>query len=649
LNARQGIVKTEFFNQMKNPFIVGSWVRGEHFFGRKKIISEILESAQNSFWVAGTRRLGKTSLLRQLELLTTESPYSERFISLFWDLEGSTDLDGLTTSLLESLEDTAERFESIGIPFDALEEMNVFEILRILKRQSKQHHRTLLILCDETEELINIAGKSPDVLPKLRRVLLQGESIRAVITATKQLHKLEQEFIPNTSPFLHGFIPPLYLSHLDDQEAEQLIGLGNFESHLIEAIKDKTGNHPFLVQLLCKRLFETENFAGIIEEITTDQMVSHFFEIDFNYLLETEKKIIWYILNDDNLSVPELQQRCNIPVEKLIHFVYSLRNLGYLKQTNSHFRISNFFFRNWLVREKERLFDKIITENLPPLKPPKVVPKQDLQIGKIISHYQIIQEIGRGGMGIVYQAKDLKLERLVALKVLLPEIVENESVINRFHREAKAASSLNHLNITTIYEFDEVNGIHFICMEFIPGQTLTEKLKIGTLSLPKTLNYALQIGEGLAHAHQKKIIHRDIKPSNIKITPDGVVKIMDFGIAKLLDQPGDTRTGVTLGTLIYMSPEQAGHGEIDQRSDIFSYGVVLYEMLTGQLPFSGEYELAILYSILNEKPSPPSRINAALPATIDEIVFKALEKLKEKRFHHITDLLIELKKLTISG
>ncbi len=632
---------------MKNPFIVGSWVRGEHFFGRNKIIKEILEGSQNAFWVAGTRRLGKTSLLKQLEFLTEQEPYASQYISLFWDLEGSCDLQGLSNSLLESIEDAEQRFENIGICCDELDGKDVFEIFRILRRRVKQENLKLLILCDETEELITIGKNNPDVLPKLRRVFQQGETILTVITATKRLSELERELIPDTSPFLHGFIPPIYLTHLNDQEAEKLIRRGNFDDYAVKEIKDKTDNHPYLMQLICKRLFEAADLDSVIKEISADEMVSHFFEVDFKYLFDNEREILWHIFLEDVISLTELEMKISLPREKLINLLFSLLQLGYIKQKNSHYSVSNYFFQNWLLREQDRLFENLATRPQKALVPSETKAhgiRKELAIGDTISRYRVLEEIGRGGMGVVYKAQDTKLERTVALKVLNPEAVEDEQNLKRFVREAKTASSLNHPNITTIYEFDEVEGIHFISMEYISGETLSEMLKKGPLLIKDTLNFACQIGDGLSNAHRNNVIHRDIKPGNIKVNDEGIVKIMDFGIAKIMDRHTINRTKGTLGTLAYMSPEQASQGEIDHRSDIFSFGIVLYEMVTGKIPFTGEYELAILYSIINETPVPITEINPDAPTGLKQIVCKALEKQKQNRYQNMDEMLNELRK-----
>jgi serine/threonine protein kinase/Tfp pilus assembly protein PilF len=266
-------------------------------------------------------------------------------------------------------------------------------------------------------------------------------------------------------------------------------------------------------------------------------------------------------------------------------------------------------------------------------------------IGKTISHYKILEKLGEGGMGVVYKAQDTKLDRIVALKFLPKHLLCDAEAKTRFEHEAKAASALNHPNITTIYEIDEVEGECFICMEYVEGKSIKEIIREKKLSIEEILNIAIQITEGLNAAHKKGIVHRDIKSDNLMLTTEGLVKIMDFGLAKLKGAPRLTKTGSTVGTLAYMSPEQAQGIELDQRSDIFSFGVVLYEMVTGQLPFKGEHDAAIIYSILNETPEPLARYKAGVSGELQRVTDKALAKNRDERYQHVDDFQTDLRKI----
>jgi serine/threonine protein kinase len=267
-------------------------------------------------------------------------------------------------------------------------------------------------------------------------------------------------------------------------------------------------------------------------------------------------------------------------------------------------------------------------------------------IGKTISHYKILEKIGGGGMGIVYKAQDLKLDRIVALKFLPPHLTTSDEEKLRFIHEAKAASSLDHNNICNIYEIDETeDGQLFISMAYYEGETLDKKIKDKPLPVEDAIIIALQIGQGLTKSHEKEIVHRDIKPGNIMITVDGVVKILDFGLAKLSTQTKLTKVGTTLGTIAYMSPEQARGDTVDARSDIWSLGVILYEMIAGQVPFKGDYDQAVMYAITSETPELISGLRTGVPLELERIVNRCISKDPQGRYQHADDLLSELKKL----
>jgi len=263
-------------------------------------------------------------------------------------------------------------------------------------------------------------------------------------------------------------------------------------------------------------------------------------------------------------------------------------------------------------------------------------------ISKAISHYKIIEKLGEGGMGVVYKAEDTKLKRTVALKFLPPEFSRDSEAKERFIHEARAAASLSHPNICTIYEVDESENQLFIAMEYIEGKSLKEKVKTHPLKFKEALDIATQIAEGLKDAHAKNMVHRDVKPANIMLTESGQIKIMDFGLAKLTGQTRLTKEGTTLGTVAYMSPEQARGESVDQRTDIWSLGVVLYEMISGQIPFKGEYEPAIVYSILNDDPEPLTALRTGVPMDLERIVSKLLEKDPAHRYQHIDELPVDL-------
>jgi serine/threonine protein kinase/Tfp pilus assembly protein PilF len=264
-------------------------------------------------------------------------------------------------------------------------------------------------------------------------------------------------------------------------------------------------------------------------------------------------------------------------------------------------------------------------------------------IGKKISHYKILEELGAGGMGVVYKAEDSKLKRVVALKFVVPRMLKKKEDKERFLREAQTAASLNHPHICTIYQIDEVEDSTFIVMEYIEGNTLKEIIKKDRLEPQKALDFAIQVAEGLEEAQEKNIVHRDIKSSNIMVTAKSQAKIMDFGLAKIVSESQLTETASIMGTVAYMSPEHASGDAIDHRSDIWSLGVVLYEMLTGELPFQGDHEQLVLYSILNKFHKPITELRPSIPAALERIVDKCLEKDPTERYQHPAELLADLR------
>jgi eukaryotic-like serine/threonine-protein kinase len=267
-------------------------------------------------------------------------------------------------------------------------------------------------------------------------------------------------------------------------------------------------------------------------------------------------------------------------------------------------------------------------------------------IGQTVSHYHIVEKLGGGGMGVVYRAEDTRLRRSAALKFLPPELTRDEDAKRRFMDEAQAASSLDHPNICTVYEIDETSdGQLFIAMSYYAGETLKKKIERGPVALDDATEYAIQIAQGLIKAHDGGIVHRDIKPANLLVTADGLVKILDFGIVKLLGHTDLTRTGTTLGTVAYMSPEQTKGVVVDQRSDLWSLGVVLYEMIAGRVPFPAENAFAVASAIVQAPPPRLTSIRGDVPAELERIVGRALEKRPDDRYQTAAELLSALRSI----
>ena len=270
-------------------------------------------------------------------------------------------------------------------------------------------------------------------------------------------------------------------------------------------------------------------------------------------------------------------------------------------------------------------------------------------IGKAISHYKILEKLGEGGMGVVYEAEDTKLRRTVALKFLPPGLTRDPQARARFVQEAQAAAALDHPNICSVFEIGEAEGATYIVMPCIKGRSLKQRIAAGPLSLEEALDIAGHVAEGLKEAHERGILHRDIKPANIMLTEKGRAMIMDFGLAKLTGSADMTRTLAVMGTVAYMSPEQARGEAVDQRTDIWSFGATLYEILTGEMPFGRKSDQALVYSILHETPEALTRLRSEIPLQLERIVQKALEKDKSRRYQNMAEILDDLKAVRASG
>jgi hypothetical protein len=334
---------------MRNPFIAGSWVRGDNFFGRGAILREVLEGERDSLWVVGARRLGKTSLLKELEYRVQQSSQTP-FVPLYWDLQGSGDARGLADGLLGSVEDSEAFRRATDIAVEDVEGLSVADMLTTLIRRTVKSGWRLLLLVDEAEEFLTVARNEPSVLPRLRRIFHKGPEVRTVFTATKRLARIDERTDFATSPFLQGFIPPVYLTPLADDEARLLLARGKFSADEVQTVLERTANHPFLVQLIASRLFENRDLAATLDQVSADEMVANFFSVDFQTLDGDERTLLEQVAREGTRSRKDLAQAVRRTEDATDPLIYGLRMMGYLTQDGGQFRIGNWFFDRWLKR-----------------------------------------------------------------------------------------------------------------------------------------------------------------------------------------------------------------------------------------------------------------------------------------------------------
>jgi hypothetical protein len=334
---------------MRNPFIAGSWVRGANFFGRGPLLRDLLEGERDTLWLVGARRLGKTSLLKELEYRVQQSAQTP-FVPLYWDLQGSGDARGLADTFLGSVEDSEAFRRATDVSVESLEGLTVADMLTTAIRRTVRSGWRLLLLADEAEELLTIARTDPLVLPRLRRILQKGPEVRAVLTSTRRLARLDELTEIATSPFLLGFTPPVYLTPLASDEARALLARGEFAKEDVETILERTACHPFLVQLIASRLFESRDLAATLDQVAADEMVANFFSVDFQTLEEDERSVLEQAAREGRQSARELAQAVRRNDEAAAPLLYGLRMMGYLTEENGAYRLGNWFFERWLRR-----------------------------------------------------------------------------------------------------------------------------------------------------------------------------------------------------------------------------------------------------------------------------------------------------------
>jgi len=640
------------------PFVVGQWVRAEKFYGRATLIEDIVHGPRNWLWLLGTRRIGKTSLLKQVEHLTAADP-KLGYLPIFWDFQGADDPKELHATFNEALFDAEERLEGIGVALDDVEGDDLFRSLTRLRRKVSASGLRLLLLCDEVEELIKLAQQQPSLLRRLRRVMQSQEDIRSVLASTIRLWALA-DVREDTSPFLHGFTPPLYIHNLSDSEALDLIHQANLpdesrpkiDAEAAEKIRAHCDNHPYLIQLVCKRFVEQGRLDEAIEQVASDPMVSYFFSVDFEMLSETERGILRVIAEHASSTSNSIQNSLAVEDDTLAGVLHRLEHLGYVRRNvERRYVLVNYFFNRWFRTQPGVAVVSAPTVAPAPPRSSTALPTMEGSTepgaGRVLDNrYELQDCVGRGATGEVYRAYDQLLRVTLAVKLLKQEYSSNPEALERLRQEIVLAREISHANVVKIFHLGETDGRMYLTMQWTDGPSLAKVIeRDAPLPLSRILAVGVPLASALEALHRAGVLHRDIKPHNILLDRSGAPYLVDFGLARLMGQPGITRSGIFLGTPDYASPEQAELGDLDERSDVYSLGVVLFEMATGRRPFRGKTAREVLELHRSTPPPRPEELNPAVSGPLSRVILRCLEKHPERRYANATALHAALRAL----
>jgi len=621
-----------------NPYVVGQWVRGERFYGRSDLIEEILDGPRNSHWVLGTRRIGKTSLLKQLEHLTLSD--DRGYVPIFWDFQGADDPGELDLTFSDALLDAEDRLEAIGIEVSALDNDDLFTSMAALRRKVRSQGRSLLLLCDEVEELLNLHRQDPALLRKLRRAMQSPEGVRSILTSSVRLcHLAEQR--DDTSPFLHGFSPPLYIGGMSDDEALALVrqdrstptSRPEIDQEDANEICRRCDNHPYLIQLVCKRFLELGDLEEACRQVATDRMINYFFSVDFDLLSTTEKSVLRLISEQGAATDESIHEVMQADTADRDDALQRLENLGFIgRDEDRNYVLKSFFFRRWLE-------DVGIEKQPSQAKPNSLEEDTTVSVRSIENRYVLSEEIGRGATGSVFKARDTLLDTWVAVKLLKPEYTANRDTLERARQEILLSRDIAHPNILRVYHLASYEGGTYLTMQWIQGGTLADIIsERGPLPTHEVLTLASKLSSALAAAHGHNILHRDIKPGNILVDDEGEPYLADFGLARLIGEHGVTHHGVFVGTPHYCSPEQVALQELDERSDIYGLGLVIFEMATGRRPFEAGTVAEVLAMQRSTPPPDPKTIMPGVPGELAAIIMRCLIKDPAERIANAHEL-----------
>lgn len=641
---------------MSNPYLNRVAIKDpRQFFGRtrevSKIFSRIGASRPQSISVVGERRIGKSSLLQYINNPEVRSRFLDKpasFVFVFIDLQQKrrltlTDFFRQFFALIATEVDD-HSIESLDPSFDS-----VRSVLENFRRDGKK----LIVLFDEFDAIT--ANRAFDLeFYSFLRSIANNYDVAYVTSSARDLQELCHTQLIADSPFFNIFTN-VFLRAFSRKESVELITRPSEEAGLAlegyaRRVMEIGGYFPYFLQIACSAFFDQllENDGKLNRE-----------EVEATFLDEAKGqfRFIWDHMSEGQRQViRDFTENGQIEKEHT-HLYEDLKRAGYFIEDDRGPRIFSSLFSSVISRPRRITTELGETDRA-------VMPVHDGRTEKVlappllepdghIGRFSIRCSLGAGGMGEIFEALDTELQRTVAIKVLAAKYVEDETMKQRFLREARMASQLNHPNIATIYEIGEATGNPYIVMEYIEGVTLAEKLSHGPMDFQTLANVGRQVADALAEAHERGVVHRDVKTSNIMIARKGKVKVLDFGLAKPLPAMGRavsksrlTESGVLLGTVSYMSPEQAtGRGEVTHLSDIFSLGVVLYEMTTGRLPFEGETYFQTIEAINKRAPSSVKKHRKDAPEQLVSVIECALKKSPADRYQSAAELAADLSEI----
>jgi len=635
-----------------NPYLNRVAIKDpRHFFGRTKEIAKIFSrigaSRPQSISVVGERRIGKSSLLYfinnpEVRARFVDKPESYAFAFIDLQQKRRLTLSEFFKELFSLLaKETGDRSLTRLEP--------TFDSLRDVLESFRRDGRKLVVLFDEFDAITANRAFDLEFYSFLRSVA-NNYDVAYVTSSARDLQELCHTQLIADSPFFNIFTN-VFLRAFTRGEALDLITIPSAEAGLSlegysRRILETGGYFPYFLQIACSGYFDHLSESNkLVRE-----------EVDATFLDEAKGqfRFIWDHMNDGSRgAIREFIQTGSVGKEHE-HVYEDLKRAGYFIEEDRGPRVFSSLFASVVsrpriitteLRETDRAAMAVHdgrTEKV--AAPPLIEPEGH------IGRFDIVRSLGSGGMGDIFEGRDTDLQRVVAIKVLASKHVEDETMKQRFLREARMASQLNHPNIATIYEIGEAAGNPYIVMEYVEGETLSDRLGNGPLDLKEIVEIGLQTAEALAEAHERQVVHRDIKSANIMITPRGKVKVLDFGLAKPLPAVSRgsktrlTESGVLLGTVSYMSPEQAtGRGEVTHLSDIFSLGVVLYEVTTGRLPFEGDTYFQTIGAISKRAHPPLKRYRKDAPSALVAVIDRLLKKSPADRYQSAADVAQDLK------